>query len=270
MKLDRNSNVLWRYGGRAHHDIFLPGDGSIYILTREERRIPEVNDKEPVLEDFVVVLGPDGTERRKVSVYRAVKDSPYATLLEGMRRKGDLFHTNSVEMLDGRFPQGAPGFARGRVLVSIHSLHTIGVIDLDTARMTWALTGSWRFQHQPTLLDNGHILLFDNLGSPGRSSVLEIDPRTERVDWTYQADKSEEFSTFSCGTAQRLPNGNTLITESDNGRASEVTRQKETVWEYPNPQRAGPQKELIATLFEVVRLPSDFAAGWLGKPASGL
>ena len=34
---------------------------------------------------------------------------------------------------------------------------------------------------------------------------------------------------------QRLPNGNTLITESDRGYVFEVTPQKETVWRFANP-----------------------------------
>jgi hypothetical protein len=67
-----------------------------------------------------------------------------------------------------------------------------------------------------------------------------------------------------CGRpAARLPNGNTLVSESDSGRAFELTPEKEIVWEYLNPQRAGPNRELIATLFEVVRLPRDVASGWL-------
>ncbi len=37
------------------------------------------------------------------------------------------------------------------------------------------------------------------------------------------------------GNAQRLPNGNTLITESSFGRFFEVTREGEVVWEYVNP-----------------------------------
>jgi hypothetical protein len=37
------------------------------------------------------------------------------------------------------------------------------------------------------------------------------------------------------GNAQRLPNGNTLITESAFGRFFEVTREGEIVWEYVNP-----------------------------------
>ncbi len=56
-----------------------------------------------------------------------------------------------------------------------------------------------------------------------------------------------------------MSNGNTLITESDPGRAFEVTPGKTVVWEYVNPRRSGKRKELIATLFEVVRLEPEFA-----------
>ena len=34
---------------------------------------------------------------------------------------------------------------------------------------------------------------------------------------------------------QRLPNGNTLITESDRGYVFEVTPEQETVWRFANP-----------------------------------
>jgi hypothetical protein len=37
------------------------------------------------------------------------------------------------------------------------------------------------------------------------------------------------------GSAQRLPNGNTLITESAFGRVFEVTKEGEIVWDYVNP-----------------------------------
>ena len=64
--------------------------------------------------------------------------------------------------------------------------------------------------------------------------------------------------------AQRLPNGNTLITESDGGRALEVTPDRRIVWEFFNPHRAGEQGEYIATLFELLRLPPDFPVDWTG------
>jgi len=65
------------------------------------------------------------------------------------------------------------------------------------------------------------------------------------------------------GSCQRLPNGNTLITESNPGRAFEVTPDQKIVWEYINPHRADEQGEYIATLFEVIRVEKPFSANWL-------
>jgi hypothetical protein len=44
---------------------------------------------------------------------------------------------------------------------------------------------------------------------------------------------------------ERLPNGNTLVTESDGGRLFELTPGGEIVWEYINPERGGADGELI-------------------------
>lgn len=75
------------------------------------------------------------------------------------------------------------------------------------------------------------------------SRVLEIDPQTLEVIWQYTPaeagfvvplDASRFYSPF-ISNAQRLPNGNTLITEGSDGRIFEVTSQHELVWEYINP-----------------------------------
>ena len=68
---------------------------------------------------------------------------------------------------------------------------------------------------------------------------------------------------MDCGSSERLPNGNTLISESNRGRAIEVTPDKQIVWEFINPHRAGENNELIATLFEVVRLDPRFPLDWV-------
>ena len=47
------------------------------------------------------------------------------------------------------------------------------------------------------------------------------------------------------------------------GRAFEVTPEKEIVWEYYNPHRAGDNNELIATLHEVFRVREDYVDEWL-------
>jgi hypothetical protein len=75
------------------------------------------------------------------------------------------------------------------------------------------MTGPFLRQHDPDFLPNGHILLFDNRkGGPGRefgfSRILEIDPATRRVVWSYVGSGQEPFYTDARGKQQPLPNGN--------------------------------------------------------------
>ena len=84
--------------------------------------------------------------------------------------------------------------------------------------------------------------------------------------WSYGGVEGRPETEFYSGTsslADRLPNGNTLITVSESGRAIEVTPEKEVVWEFSNPKRAGENNELIATLFQVERIPRSYCAAWL-------
>jgi hypothetical protein len=84
------------------------------------------------------------------------------------------------------------------------------------------------------------VLLFDN-GSHRRgqgvpySRVIEIDPATNQIVWEYRGEPPFSFYSPVISSAERLPNGNTLICEGSAGRLFEVTPDKEIVWEYINP-----------------------------------
>ena len=96
----------------------------------------------------------------------------------------------------------------------------------------------------------GNILIFNNqnIGADGEkySSVLELKPplrpdgrydweRDVEIVWSYRADG---FYSVTLSGAQRLPNGNTLITEGRQGRLIEVSADGEVVWEFVNPVTA--------------------------------
>ena len=151
----------------------------------------------------------------------------------------------------------------------MNNLSAIAVVDLDSERVVWARKGGTRGQHDPKILDDGHLLLFDNRGTPGRSRVIEFDLVAGRSVWQYRGSKEDPFFSKHLGTAQRLPNGNTLITESDSGRAFEVTPDHRTVWEFYNPHRAGENDRYIATIFELLRLPPEFPTEWIPREAGG-
>jgi len=107
----------------------------------------------------------------------------------------------------------------------------------------------------------GNLLIFDNGGwagygvpNPGSpkgiknalrdfSRVIEVDPLTLEIVWQYTPaeagymmpyDANRFYSPF-ISSAQRLPNGNTLITEGSGGRILEVTSDHALVWEYVSP-----------------------------------
>ena len=262
IKIDKNSRLLWDYPGNAHHDLFVMPEGKIYVLTRKAVLDTRYNETEPILKDFIVILSPRGKEIRRVSVLKCLENSTYAPVLEKMKKTGDILHTNTIEVLKGRLAHRSPAFKKGNVLISILYLDLIAVVDMEKESVVWAMSGMWKRQHQPTVLDNGNMLIFDNqFGSdPVVSRVLEFDPFTGKIRWEYRGSKDSPFYTGDCGSCQRLPNGNTLISETNSGRAFEVAPDKTIVWEFFNPKRAGKDRELIASLFELIRIEPGYFA----------
>jgi len=270
VKLDRQSRVLWKSPCRAHHDLEVLADGRIVTLTRRVTRDPfgQGPGLRLILEDFITILDPGGRLLKEVSLLDCFKRSPvYLTMLrqylESHPTRKDPFHTNTIRVLDGRLADQVPYFRKGRVLISLRFLNLVAVVDLDERRIVWSRLGSFKGQHDTQILENGHLLLFDNLGLGESSRVLEVDPATLDVLWSYEGTADHPFFSETCGTVQRLPDNDTLITESDPGRAFEVTPDGTIVWEYRSPHRSGDHRQFVATLFELERLPPGFSAAWI-------
>jgi hypothetical protein len=102
----------------------------------------------------------------------------------------------------------------------------------------------------------GHLLVFNN--GIGRtdgsySSVDEIVPPVDasggytrasgsaygpdKSAWSFTEPKKSDFFSMLFSSAQRLPNGNTLICSGMDGTLLEVTPEKQIVWKYVNPVR---------------------------------
>lgn len=136
---------------------------------------------------------------------------------------------------------------------------------------------------------DGNILVFDNggwagYGLPGAMSktgmktvrrdysrVLEINPITLELIWELSPQTlglnmpqlTHYFYSPLVSNAQRLPNGNTLITEGTMGRILEVTHTCEIVWEYISPYfKADTQNNLV---YRAYRYPYDWIPQ-LNKP----
>ena len=82
--------------------------------------------------------------------------------------------------------------------------------------------GTWQVNHGHQLLDNGHFLFFNN-GAMGQSTVLEF--ALDESTWT----ATEVFryvppqASLVLGDVERLPNGNTLVTDSNSGVIEEIS-----------------------------------------------
>ncbi len=265
IRLDKDSKLIWANPTRAHHDAHVLPNGDLYVLSRVAHLVPEINQSNPILEDFIVLLdGKSGEEKYRLSVLEAFEQSAFREVWRTGKKKGDLMHTNAIEILDGRLTEVHPAFQAGRALISMRVSNTLAVVDLALGQVVWAHAGSYRKQHDPRTLDNGRILLFDNMGGAGPSSrVLELDPQTGKTQVLYKSTQNKSFYTEFCGTSIRMSNGNILATESDQGRAFEFTPDREIVWEFHNPARAGDNLEFIASLFEVERFARSYVAGWL-------
>ena len=95
-------------------------------------------------------------------------------------------------------------------------------------------------QHDAHVLDDGHITVFDNGMDRKWSRVVEMDPSSGEIVWTYghpDPDHPQHFFSDTRGSAEILPNGNALVACSNRGWAFEVTRDGRRVWSFFNPHR---------------------------------
>lgn len=264
VRLDRDSNLLWASDFiQPHHDFDVGPDGRIYAICKDVQLDPDYNPDRPILDELIVILDPDGHEIRRINIRHALERSPYAPVLRRMPPEGDILHANTIEYIHGDFQESIDPLREGTILLSLRTIDLVCVLDLDTETVYWAESDLWYKQHQPTMLANGNMLAFDNRGRKEHSRVVEIDPKTRRVVWSYRGAEGETFFSVGRGSNQRLSCGNTLITESNQGRAFEVAPDGRIVWEYISPYRAGENRELIGTLFEMIRVRPEDVDGWL-------
>jgi hypothetical protein len=204
----------------------------------------------------------------------------------GKRAGFDWLHLNSAAYVGPNrwFDAGDPRFDPRNVIVSSRSASLIAIV-ARSGKLVWRLgpdssaspatkaIGQIIGQHDVTMIPQGlpgagDLLLFDNGGASGYgdpspispdgdsiyqragSRVLEIDPVSMKLIWSYSAPT---FYSFNISSAQRLPNGNTLIAEGTTGRVFEVTADKRIVWEYVAPPGEGPRAS--NAVYRAYRIP---------------
>jgi hypothetical protein len=205
------------------------------------------------------------------------------------RRSFDWLHINSATYVGPNrwFEAGDRRFAPNHVIISSRQAGIVAIVGRD-GKIVWRIGPDFLEskelsairqiigQHHPHVIPKGlpgagNLMVFDNGGSSGYgaptavspdgsaiyqragSRVLEINPVTLQLVWSYTGPRF--FSTNISG-AQRLPNGNTLITEGAPGRLLEVTSDRRIVWEYIYPVFAGPNA--TNGVYRAYRVPYDW------------
>lgn len=273
LRQDWDSKIKWVKKIRAHHDIAIDEQNDIYILARKDEVVFLFGLPFPITNDYIVVLSLDGNIKQEISLFKILKDKPawrsyflkkYFPLLMATCKKlpeiiqqkiksnylfkenspFDILHSNKFEII----PRDIKGLSKkGDLLISVREINLIGILNRQGTKLIW----SWgenqlRKQHAPSLLENNNILVFDNQAGTSHSQIVELDPFLKKIVWKYKAEIPNEFYSSSRGFCQRLPNGNTLITESNRGRVFEITKNKEIVWEFYNPEVIESQKKRAA------------------------
>mgnify|MGYP001184441909 FL=1 len=219
------------------------------------------------------------------------------------RGSADWLHINAMSYVGPNrwFDEGDERFHPDHIMWSSRETNIIGIIDRKGA-IVWKMGPDYRDipalaelgqivgQHHPHIIPKGlpgagNLLVFDNGGAAGYgapnptaptgrgtarraySRVLEINPVTFEKVWEYAVAGQEQISFFSqyVSSAQRLLNGNTMITEGALGRIFEVTVEKEIVWEYINPYYATDPNR-TNRIFRAHRVPYDWVPQ-LERPA---
>ncbi len=161
-----------------------------------------------------------------------------------MDQKIDLVHGNSVALSTD-----------GNLLLSSRNLSEITKINLQTGDVIWRMGGKanmftftnsqpFAYQHDVRQLPNGNITVFNNQGTPeapqrswGVEYKIDEAEKTVTQVWRF-TDTLPVFATYM-GNAQRLPDGNTLLSWgapfTKNGYAflsvTEVTPDNHTIFE---------------------------------------
>lgn len=284
MRLGSDGSVRWQARIGAHHDVeIVPslsgGAGfALWTFAMHERQIPAIHPELQTRDDLLTLLDESGAVLEQHSLYDLLRSGPapfaFADVMPklealnetrerlGKRRREtedfvDLLHCNSVEAFDQ--PQLAERngiYQPDSLLVTSRHQDTIAIVSTQANELRWSWgRGELSGPHDATWLADGNILVFDNGLGRNWSRIVEVDPATNEIVWQYRHPDPERFYTASRGSAQRLPNGNTLVSNSGSGQAFEITREGDLVWEWRNPRldRHGRR----ATLGRMQRLDRD-------------
>lgn len=230
-------------------------------------------------------------ESAKAAIYQNPGYIPGAVI-------NDWIHINSISLLGENhwYDEGDKRFNPENIILCSRHANFIAIISRQTGEIVWRVgpdfspgtlegqkLGQIIGQHHAHMIPKGlpgagNILVFDNGGVGGYglqtssrfySRIIEFDPITLDIVWEYEhknglpsfpspGELHRFYSWITC-SAQRLPNGNTLTTEGDDGRIFEVTPDNEIVWEYITPPYAPQYRGQY--VYRAYRIPPEWVPG---------
>jgi hypothetical protein len=270
VRIDRCSNLLWKNESfDPHHSVFEDKNGNLWVPGRSWRsesldKLPYISS--PFLEEYILMFSPDGQLLKKISIIDVIFGSKYEAVMFAdsdfkLEHTGrEITHINDIEVLGQSISDAFKLFNTGDILVSMRDLNLLAVIDPESEKIKWSMTGPYLRQHDPDFLPSGNISVFDNRqsykGEKVFSRILELDPVNQNVLVLYEGSDENPFLSGIMGKQQHLQNGNILITEATGGRAFEVTIEGEIVWSFINRW----DSERVIVISEATRYPISYAS----------
>jgi hypothetical protein len=263
-------------------------------VTLEDDRIIEVSPEGKILWQWLVSDHIDEFHYDKDARAAIISASSVPSARGGTANNGrgafDWFHMNSATYVGPNhwYDAGDKRFAPNNIVISSRESSLVAIISHEGS-VVWQIGPDFSAtpelreirqiigQHNAHVIPKGlpgagNLMIFDNGGPSGygkpspialkgsgvyarpTSRVLEIDPVSLKLVWSYT---NPSFFATNISGAQRLPNGNTLITEGPDGRIFEVTTDGTIVWEYVFPMFSTAARP-TNSVYRAYRVPYDW------------
>ena len=255
-ELDWDGNIVFEhFDPEMHHDFSMMKNGNLLYLGWEQ--VPKDLQKK-------IKGGVKGSEHpggvmwgttikevdRKGKIvwkWSAVEHwDPEIDIMGNIYNRDEWGHANSVDEMDN-----------GDIVFDAKHTDTAYIVDKGTGKVKWRW-GSLQYMDKETgqieykkrgasdtlggqhgaheitagLPGAGNILIYDNGMYADASRAVEVDWKTNKVVWESASIGNRGHFSRYISSAERLPNGNTLIDEGSSSRFFEVTKEGEVVWEY--------------------------------------
>jgi len=258
---DTDETVWYDPAHQGHHSVAETPWGTVMTLMTEQ---PEIDYPPwrlcPLYSDLIVEVDvPSGEilwEWHLIDHLDPVAHHADSACANGMGIL-DWSHCNTVKVIENYTLHGVT-YDRV-VLLLARNLDTFWMIDYATEEVIWSCGQHGDFgrreppdeplfnaAHEIEMPENGNFLMFDNGDERAlrvsRALEIAVDPAAGTAEevWSWTEPDEEMFSPWG-GDADRLPNGNTLISNVQAARIVEVSPSGEKVWQldirhprYPN------------------------------------